>query len=163
MKGRSQGLQDLVSKLLQVNPVKRYNSTEALNDPFLITPILKKHPIQTAKSSSNTSRNPSESSQVMTKLSRGTRIPLGTIFPPKQSLRTERIYDENSINHSNDIENILLFENSMNTSGIVDSMKLQSQYNPNNHDMYSDMKKINYSKRQHGCFNAIFRFRKEKY
>jgi hypothetical protein len=140
-----------VSTLLQVDPLKRPNATQALKDLSLVTPTQRKHPIQTVRSTAYSTTNLFETSPVMIQLSRGTRIPLGTKFPLKKSyLKTEKI--------SNDGETEIDFG----ASGINDSFKGQSRYDFHNLDDQCDVKQNKVNKRRHGFFNSIFRFRKEK-
>lgn len=163
MKGSS--LQSLVSNLLQVDPLKRHTATQALNDLCLDTPIQNKHPIQTIVSFKQSCTKLPESSQVTIKISRGTKIPLGTKFPLRKSyFKSERISnDKNSIfDNSINIQDISLDSNPLNAFGIKDSLKTQSQYDSNNLEVQNDIKQIKFNKRRNGFFNSIFRFRKEK-
>lgn len=158
-------LQSLVSKLLQVDPLKRHTATQALNDLCLLTHIQNKHPKQTIVSSKQSCINLLESSLVTIKIPRGTKIPLGMNFSLRKSyFKSERISDDknsffyNSIN----IQDISLDSNPLNAFGIKDSLKTQSQYDSNNLDVKNDIKQIKLNKRRNCFFNSIFRFRKEK-
>lgn len=106
-----------------------------------------------------------EISLVTIKISRGTKIPLGTKFHLRKSyFKSEKISNDKNSIFENPIntQDISLDSNPLNAFGIEDSLKIQSQYDSNNLDVQNDIKQIKLNKRRNGFFNSIFRFRKEK-